>query len=152
MIADCLFHQVRGWLTAVQRGDVIASDDRQLPLSSGTLALGLAAGALLHKLFIKAPVEVSKGMTTSSRSTGRPHRASSARPARTPNSMLRGNRMRCRVFSAMLLMADGHSERIPGAMPGAMVIMAVGQSERIPGAMPLAMLIMAVCQSECPSA
>lgn len=29
----------------------------------GTLALGLAAGALLHKLFIKAPVEVSKGMT-----------------------------------------------------------------------------------------
>ena len=63
MITDCLFHQVRGWLTAVQRGDVIASDDRRLPLSSGTLALGLAAGALLHKLFIKAPVEVSKGMT-----------------------------------------------------------------------------------------
>jgi len=29
----------------------------------GTLALGLAAGALLHKLFIKAPVEVGKGMT-----------------------------------------------------------------------------------------
>jgi len=29
----------------------------------GTLALGLAAGALLHKLFIKTPVEVSKGMT-----------------------------------------------------------------------------------------
>ena len=29
----------------------------------GTLALGLAAGALLHKLFIKTPVEVGKGMT-----------------------------------------------------------------------------------------
>jgi len=29
----------------------------------GTLALGLAAGALLHKLFIKAPTEVGKGMT-----------------------------------------------------------------------------------------
>jgi len=29
----------------------------------GTLTLGLAAGALLHKLFIKAPVEVGKGMT-----------------------------------------------------------------------------------------
>lgn len=29
----------------------------------GTLALGLGAGALLHKLFIKAPVEVGKGMT-----------------------------------------------------------------------------------------
>ncbi len=29
----------------------------------GTIALGLAAGALLHKLFSKAPVEVSKGMT-----------------------------------------------------------------------------------------
>ena len=26
-------------------------------------ALGLAAGALLHKLFIKTPVEVGKGMT-----------------------------------------------------------------------------------------
>jgi len=29
----------------------------------GTLTLGLAAGALLHKLFIKAPVDVTKGMT-----------------------------------------------------------------------------------------
>merc|ERR1719326_2472418 len=29
----------------------------------GTFALGLAAGALLHKLFIKTPVEVGKGMT-----------------------------------------------------------------------------------------
>jgi len=29
----------------------------------GTLALGLGAGALLHKLFIKAPTEVGKGMT-----------------------------------------------------------------------------------------
>jgi glycogenin glucosyltransferase len=29
----------------------------------GTLALGLAAGALLHKLFIKTPTEVGKGMT-----------------------------------------------------------------------------------------
>jgi len=29
----------------------------------GTLALGLAAGALLHKLFIKPPSEVGKGMT-----------------------------------------------------------------------------------------
>merc|ERR1719238_2404901 len=29
----------------------------------GPLALGLAAGALLHKLFIKTPVEVGKGMT-----------------------------------------------------------------------------------------
>ena len=29
----------------------------------GTLALGLAAGALLHKLFIKTPDQVSKGMT-----------------------------------------------------------------------------------------
>ena len=29
----------------------------------GTLALGLAAGALLHKLFIKPPDQVSKGMT-----------------------------------------------------------------------------------------
>jgi len=29
----------------------------------GTLALGLAGGALLHKLFIKAPTEVGKGMT-----------------------------------------------------------------------------------------
>lgn len=29
----------------------------------GTLALGLAAGALLHKLFIKAPDSVGKGMT-----------------------------------------------------------------------------------------
>jgi len=29
----------------------------------GTLALGLGAGALLHKLFIKPPDQVSKGMT-----------------------------------------------------------------------------------------
>ncbi|KAL1495276.1 hypothetical protein AB1Y20_017136 [Prymnesium parvum] len=29
----------------------------------GTLALGLGAGALLHKIFIKAPTEVRKGMT-----------------------------------------------------------------------------------------
>merc|ERR1719335_1162744 len=29
----------------------------------GTLALGLAAGALLHKLFIKPPEAVTKGMT-----------------------------------------------------------------------------------------
>ena len=28
-----------------------------------TLGLGLGAGALLHKLFIKAPVKVSRGMT-----------------------------------------------------------------------------------------
>ena len=35
---------------------------------------------------------------------------------------------------AMVIMAVGQSERIPGAMPLAIVIMAVGQSERIPGA------------------
>merc|ERR1712216_415143 len=29
----------------------------------GTLALGLAAGALLHKLFIKTPDQVGKGIT-----------------------------------------------------------------------------------------
>merc|ERR1712087_241946 len=29
----------------------------------GTLVLGLGAGALLHKLFIKAPTNVTKGMT-----------------------------------------------------------------------------------------
>ena len=29
----------------------------------GTLALGLGAGALLHKLFIKPPDQVNKGMT-----------------------------------------------------------------------------------------
>ena len=29
----------------------------------GTLGLGLSAGALLHKLFIKAPEKVGKGMT-----------------------------------------------------------------------------------------
>jgi glycogenin glucosyltransferase len=29
----------------------------------GTLMLGLGAGALMHKLFIKAPTEVGKGMT-----------------------------------------------------------------------------------------
>ena len=56
MIADCLFHQVRGWLTAVQRGDVIASDDRRLPLSSGTL--WIVGGALLGVLSVAVPKAV----------------------------------------------------------------------------------------------
>ena len=45
-----------GWLTAVQRGDVIASDDRRLPLSSGTL--WIVGGALLGVLSVAVPKAV----------------------------------------------------------------------------------------------